>query len=130
MAFKLLDAAQVEQKDRQLVLTGVDYSMKTELFDQMKSSLRKFFGEHGCNGGDCFQAVRIKEESINVVSQHPQRWRFNRGRGNSGFCSEQNCFLTSQVQMKLMVKKEEELMESVLVLVLLVGTWHHSTTVM
>ena len=40
LAFKLLDPAQVEQKDRQLVLTGVDYSKKTELFDQMKSSLK------------------------------------------------------------------------------------------
>ena len=92
LAFKLLDAAQVEQKSRQLVLTGVDCSKKTELFDQMKSSLRKFFIEQGCNSGNGFRAVRIKEESINMASQHPQRWRFNRGRSNYGFHSGQNRF--------------------------------------
>ena len=27
-----------------------------------------------------------------MASQHPQRWRFNRGRGNSGFRSGQNRF--------------------------------------
>ena len=87
LAFMFLDAAQVEQKDRQLVQTGIDYSKKTTLFDQMKSSLRKFFGDQGCNRRDGFQTVRIKEESINMASQHPQRWHFDKGRGNSGFRS-------------------------------------------
>ena len=53
---------------------------------------QNFFGEQGCNSGDGFRTVRIKEESINMASQHPQRWRFNRGRGNSGFRSGQNRF--------------------------------------
>ena len=43
LAFKSPDAAQAEHKDRQLVLTGVDYSKKTELSDQKKSSLRNLF---------------------------------------------------------------------------------------
>ena len=34
----------------------------------------------------------MKEESINMASQHPQRWHFNRGNGNSGFHSGQNRF--------------------------------------
>ena len=92
LAFKLLDAAEVEQKDRPLVLTGVDHSKKTELFDQMKSSLRKLFGEQRCNSGDGFWTVRIKEESVNMASQQPQRWCFNRGCGNFDFHSGQNRF--------------------------------------
>ena len=87
LAFRLLDASQVEQKDEQLVLTGVDYSKKTDLFDQMKSSLRKIFNKEGCTSGDGFRAVRIKEESVNMAGQHPQRWR-----GNFGFRNGQNRF--------------------------------------
>ena len=74
------------------MLTGVYYSKKTTLFDQIKSSLRNFFGEQGCNSEDGFRAVRIKEESINMASQHLQRWCFNRGCGNFGFRSGQNRF--------------------------------------
>ena len=42
LAFTLLDAAQEEQTDRQLVLTEEDYYEKTTSLDQMKSSLRNF----------------------------------------------------------------------------------------
>ena len=94
----------------------------------MKSSLTKLFDEQGCNRGYGFWAVRIKEESINMASQHPQRWRFNRGRGNFGFHSGQNRFSRKSGSNKFMVKKEEELIETLLVL--LVGKGHHLTHVM
>ena len=42
LAFKLLDASKLPHRDRQLVLTGVDYSQKDNLFDQMKASLKSF----------------------------------------------------------------------------------------
>lgn len=45
LAFKLLDVAKLTHKDRQLVLTAVDYTKKEELFEQMKTALRKFHGE-------------------------------------------------------------------------------------
>ena len=44
LAFKLLDASKLPHRDRQLVLTGVDYSQKDNLFDQMKASLKSFMG--------------------------------------------------------------------------------------
>ena len=44
-AFKLLDCTGLEHKDRQLVLTRVDYKNAGNLFNQMKMSLKKFFGE-------------------------------------------------------------------------------------
>ena len=45
LAFKLLDASKISHKDRQLVLTAVDYTKKDQLFEQMKSALRKFNDE-------------------------------------------------------------------------------------
>ena len=45
LAFKLLDCTGLEHKDRQLVLTGVDYINTGNLFNQVKMSLKKFFGE-------------------------------------------------------------------------------------
>ena len=45
LAFKLLDTNKITHRDRQLVLTAVNYMEKETLFDQMKSSLRKFHGE-------------------------------------------------------------------------------------
>ena len=45
LAFKLLDASKLPHRDRQLVLTAVDYTKKNELFEQMKTALRKFHGD-------------------------------------------------------------------------------------
>ena len=45
LAFKLLDASGLSHRDRQLVLTGVDYSNKDSMYNQMKASLKKFHGE-------------------------------------------------------------------------------------
>ena len=45
LAFKLLDASKIPNRDRQLVLTGVNYTERDTLFEQMKTSLKKFHGE-------------------------------------------------------------------------------------
>ena len=45
LSFKLLEGANLPHKDRQLVLTGVDYSDATHLYKQMTQSLKKFFGK-------------------------------------------------------------------------------------
>ena len=45
LAMQLLDSSALEQKDKQIVLTAVDYSKKDEMYAQMQSSLRTFFGE-------------------------------------------------------------------------------------
>ena len=41
LAFKLLDAANLSQLERNLVLTGVDY-LETNILDQMQTALKKF----------------------------------------------------------------------------------------
>ena len=43
-AFKLLEGAGLEQKDRQLVLIGVNYENSDTLYKQVTSALKKFFG--------------------------------------------------------------------------------------
>ena len=43
-AFKLLKGAGLEEKDRQLILTGVNYENSDALYKQMTSSLKKFSG--------------------------------------------------------------------------------------
>ena len=73
LAIQSLDSSALEQKDKQIVLTAVDYSKKDEMYAQMQSSLRKLFGEQvmPCKvvssslkiGTD---AVQIKE-SVNVA---------------------------------------------------------------
>ena len=45
LAFKLLDGTLLQYKDRQLVLTAVDYSNLETLFSQIKVALKRFFGE-------------------------------------------------------------------------------------
>ena len=45
LAMQLIDSAGLDKKDKQIVLTAVDYSKKEEMYDQMKNALRKFFGE-------------------------------------------------------------------------------------
>ena len=41
LAFKLLECSDLEMKDRQLVLTGVDYDKTDTMFKQMSISLKK-----------------------------------------------------------------------------------------
>ena len=45
LAFKLLNASKLPHRDRQLVLTGADYSQKDNLFDPDESFIQKFHGE-------------------------------------------------------------------------------------
>ena len=88
LAFKLLEYSDLEMKDRQLVLTGVDYSKATTLFAQMSSSLKKFFGQQAASGKD-HDVPDIKVESACVASEDVNylRNRFGRNtsyRGNRG----------------------------------------------
>ena len=87
LAMQLLDSSVFEQKDKQIVLTAVDYSKNNEMYAQMQSSLRKFFGEQvmPCKGVSSglqigIDDVQIKEESVNVA-YNDQRF-YSRGRRN------------------------------------------------
>ena len=45
LAFKLLKQAKLTNEERLLVLTGMDYNNRDQLYDQAKKSLRKFKGD-------------------------------------------------------------------------------------
>ena len=45
LAFILLDCAGLEQRDKKLVLTAVNFEESDKLLDQMSAALKKFFGE-------------------------------------------------------------------------------------
>ncbi|CAG2236725.1 unnamed protein product [Mytilus edulis] len=82
LAFKLLEYSELEMKDRQLVLTGVNYEQVESLFKQMATSLKKFFGQQASKDmGD-----RIKVESACMADEEVNysRNRFGRGRGYRG----------------------------------------------
>ena len=52
LAFKLLRKAGISKNERMLVLTGMDYAKKDELYEQAKKSLLKFKGEQGSGTSD------------------------------------------------------------------------------
>lgn len=90
LAFKLLDASGLSHRDRQLVLTGVDYSNKNSMYDQMKASLKKFHGEQAIPETKSKEHLPIKHESpeepVFYTSQRP----FNHRRGRGGFQGNRN----------------------------------------
>ena len=88
-AFKLLDGAGLDQKDRQLVLTGVDYKQTDALFKQMGSALKKFFGKQFLAKETISQSV-IKVEPAYVADSYnktdpSQEALFTRGYSQRGF---------------------------------------------
>ena len=64
LAMQLLDSAGLDKKDKQIVLTAVDYTKKEEMYEQMKKALRKFFGEQGMSHRQRSDELAIKEEPV------------------------------------------------------------------
>ena len=63
LAFKLLDAANISHQDRLFVLTGVDYTKKTTLFNQTKIALKKYAGEQAggvSNAGSSGPSIKLE----------------------------------------------------------------------
>ena len=95
VAFMLLKRSNLREEERQLVLTGMDYSKKGELYEQAQKSLQKFKGDQVCSGGSAFgssPAIKLEptfiteEEEVYFSSGNYQRNRGNsfpnRGRGS------------------------------------------------
>ena len=72
LAMKLIDSSNLTSVDRKLVLSGMDYSKKTELFQQSKESLRKFIGEQSAGpvGATGTPAPAIKLETF--IAEHEE----------------------------------------------------------
>ena len=87
LAFKLLECSDLEIKDRQLVLTSVDYDKTTTLFKQMSVSLKKFFGQQAASNKEMTEASGIKVKSVNMMSEdvNYSRNRFTGNRGNQNY---------------------------------------------
>ena len=67
LAMQILDGAKLDQKEKQIVLTAVDYTQKAKLFDQMQYALRKVLGSQ------CFSQshIKIKQE---VFKTEDENW--------------------------------------------------------
>ena len=82
LEFKLLDGAKLNHRDRQLVLTGVDYTNRETLFEQMKKALRKFHGEQAIpSSSDPPAAIKVEPAIYNeeeaYYSKMSQYWKYN-----------------------------------------------------
>ncbi|PIK48554.1 hypothetical protein BSL78_14579 [Apostichopus japonicus] len=67
LAMQLIDGAGLDKKEKQIVLTAVDYSKKEEMYDQMKQALRKFFGDQAT----CMSSrKRVNEPLMKEESAH------------------------------------------------------------
>ena len=98
LAFKLLIHVNITPEEQMLVKSGIDYSLKDTMYEQTKTSLKKFKTE--CSGGAVPNSFNIKTESVNVTYprggsrslQH--RGSFQRGRGSYGDSGAQRAFGT------------------------------------
>ena len=88
LAFILLDCAGLEHRDKQLVLTAVNFADPDKLLDQMSSALKKFFGAQGASaslGDNSSSAISIKPEpvytteDVNIMNRNK---RFDSSRGS------------------------------------------------
>ena len=65
LAMKIIDSCNLSPMDQKLVLSGIDYSKKDELFDLAKKSLRKFHGEQAGGSGEV-ERGRCPEPAIKL----------------------------------------------------------------
>ena len=76
LAFKLLDGACLQHKDRQLILTGINYAEVVTMFKQMKTTLKTFFGEQSTS-----VTADDNGSKSSVFYAGENRYSFGRNRG-------------------------------------------------
>lgn len=76
LAFKLIKSSKISKEERLLVMTGLDYSKKDDLYEQAKQSLKKFkgTGSAGCDSAAVGQAQAIKIEPTLLVENEEVLW--------------------------------------------------------
>ena len=67
LAFQLLESVFLEKKERQLVLTAVDYSQKETMYEQIRKALIKFQGEDITTSKGSNVTFKVKEELVNTT---------------------------------------------------------------
>ena len=81
LAFMLLKKANRTKEEKMLVMTGMVYAKKDELYEQAKTSLLKFKGEQGSgNNKSSNPPVAMKLETVSISENEEAYWM----RGYSG----------------------------------------------
>ena len=83
LAFELIRNADISKEEEKLVMTGLDFTKKEELFNQAKQSLKKFMGE-GCAAvkSSMSEGPAIKLEPVFEASNGSRSKYYGRGRGS------------------------------------------------
>ena len=80
-AFDLLRSAKITREEKKLVLTGVDYSKKDDIFKNALSSLKKFLGETYCSNVVDNSIVKVED----TFFTHRGDFRGRRNSGNNRY---------------------------------------------
>ncbi|PIK50177.1 hypothetical protein BSL78_12928 [Apostichopus japonicus] len=107
LAFKLLESAQLEHKDRQLVLTAVDYKEPDKMFEQMQNSLKKFFGQQS------MPPPEAKKEWLSRQSQHSLQHKRQLSSLEEGAIEEQGVEDMVTDSQVLQIMRDQTLLEEV-----------------
>ena len=86
LAFKLLIHANITKEEQMLVKSGINYSEKDTMYEQTKTSLKKFKG--GSGGASSYYpfSTEVKSESVNVTyPRGGNRRSFNNRDGSSQY---------------------------------------------
>ena len=83
LASQLLESVCLDKKERQLVLTAVDYSQKETMYEQMRMALIKFQGEDITTSKGNNVTFKVKEELVNTTDNEEAYYtRRNSDYGN------------------------------------------------
>lgn len=97
-----LECSELDMKDRQLVLTGVDYKKVDDLFKQLSTSLKMFFGQQAASGHEMDSTSSIKVESACITTDvNYSRNPFWRNTGHRTECEIQSDVVTSDITLLL-----------------------------
>ena len=88
LAFELIHKANVTKDENKLVMTGLDFSKKGEMYDQAKKSIKKLLGEIGSGAFGNNIAPAIKVEPAQFVTQNVNSEQ--RGRGSDDSVNDVN----------------------------------------
>ena len=76
LAFQLLDYSGLSANEKQIVLTGVDYTKKDKVYEQMVLSIKKFFGDQLKTGEISKSenhAINFKKKPVMVTKSDRQK---------------------------------------------------------
>ena len=84
LCFELLSSANISKPEKMLILSGLNFEKKDDLFDQAKKSLKKFKGELASNDDIVGATATLKLEPTFVASQEEalvtDNFQYQRGR--------------------------------------------------